>query len=85
MLLLLLRLVLLLPNPTILPPWVDVVLNHASIVKVCGPDCHQFVVPRTMDVLVLPGKLAAGLFSVRSAPETSRSASANKVRSLERM
>ena len=40
--------VLLLPKPTIFPPFVDVVLNQASTLNVCGPLTAVALVPGTV-------------------------------------
>ena len=54
-----------LPNPTILPPAVDVVRNHASTANVCGPSIAVVVETRPA---LLPGNPAAVSASPSIAP-----------------
>ena len=66
--LLLLRPVLLVPKPMILPPLLVEVRSHASSEKVCGPDRQYGETPCTTLVLGVPGKSVAGSDSLSSAP-----------------
>ncbi len=78
-----LRAVRLSPNPTILPPVVVVVLNHASSENVCGPPCQYGDAAWTVDVLDVPGKPTAASGSLSSAPGWLRTAVELSVRSSD--
>ena len=58
-----------LPKPTILPPLVDVVWNHASTENVCGPGTAVFVATKPV---VPPLNANAVLPSPETAPATPR-------------
>ncbi len=79
----LLRPVLLSPNPMILPPVVVEVRSQTSSENVWGPDCQYGETPWTVAVEEVPGKFVAGSVSLSSAPATLRLFPPSKVRSLE--
>ncbi len=70
--------VLLLPKPMILPPLVEVVLNHASTVYWPGAGWEALVVAGRV---LSPGRVTAVLLSAARAPVAPRTVLAASVRS----